>query len=407
MTLTLLLDLDDTLLQNDMETFIPAYLRALSKHLAGKVSPDHLVKQLMRATQIMIANDRPDRTLKEVFDQAFYPALGLEESQVQQEIEDFYQNHFTQLQGLTRPMPGAVELVKEALQRNIDLILATNPLFPLLANLHRLKWAGLGEVIPLFRIIASYETFHFAKPNPAFFTELLARDGWREQGVLMVGNDLEMDILPARKIGIQTFFVSSVSHSSASVGGDLSGVVAWIDQTPEEEMMPDFSSPEAILAILKSTAAVLPMLCKKLPGDQWNARFAQNEWCQTEILCHLRDVEVEVNLPRLRKAIETPNPFIAGVDTDPWAEQRNYRQQSGEQALREFLQARLELIRILQELSPDIWARKVRHAIFGPTSLQELSGIIAAHDRIHIRQIVQNQEHSTRDWRASISPSGG
>jgi FMN phosphatase YigB (HAD superfamily) len=397
MTLTLLLDLDDTLLQNDMGTFIPAYLQALSKRLTEKVSPDHLVKHLMRATQIMIANDRPDRTLKEVFDQAFYPALGLEESQVHQEIEDFYQNHFTQLQGLTRQMPGAVELVKESLQRNYDLILATNPLFPLLANLHRLKWAGLGDVIPLFRIIASYETFHFAKPNPAFFTELLARDGWREQGVLMIGNDLEMDILPARKIGIQTFLVSPLSHPSVSVGGDLSRVIDWIDQTPTEEMMPDFSSPEAILAILKSTAAVLPMLCKKMPSDQWSTRFAQNEWCQTEILCHLRDVEVEVNLPRLRKAIETPNPFIAGVDTDPWAEQRNYRQQSGEHALREFLQARLELIHVLQELSPEIWSRKVRHAIFGPTSLQELSGIIASHDRIHIRQIVQNQQRSSKE----------
>lgn len=397
MTLTLLLDLDDTLLQNDMETFIPAYLQALSSHLAEKVSPDHLVKQLMRATQIMVANDRPDRTLKEIFDQAFYPAIGLEESQVHHEIEDFYQNHFTQLQGLTRPMPGAVELVNEALQRNYDLILATNPLFPLLANLHRLKWAGLEDTIPLFRIIASYETFHFAKPNPAFFTELLARNGWREQGVLMVGNDPEMDILPARKIGIRTFLLSPLAHPSASGSGDLTDVMAWIDQMSADELMPDFSSPEAILAILRSTAAVLPMLCKKMPADQWNSRFVQNEWCQTEILCHLRDVEVEVNLPRLRKAIETPNPFIAGVDTDPWAEQRNYRQQSGEQALWEFLQVRLELIRILQELSPETWARKVRHAIFGPTSLQELSGIIASHDRIHIRQIVQNQERSKRN----------
>lgn len=396
MTLTLLLDLDDTLLQNDMGTFIPAYLQALSKHLREKIPPDRLAKQLMRATQIMVANDRPDRTLKEVFDQAFYPALGLEESQLHHEIEDFYQNHFTQLQGLTHPMPGAVELVNEALQRNYDLILATNPLFPLLANLNRLKWAGLRDAIPLFRIIASYETFHFAKPNPAFFTELLARDGWREQGALMVGNDLEMDILPARKIGIQTFLLSPLSHPSASVGGDLTSVIAWIDQTPAEEMMPNFSSPEAILAILKSTAAVLPMLCKKLPSDQWNTRFVQNEWSQTEFLCYLRDVEVEVNLPRLRKAIETPNPFIAGVDTDPWAEQRNYRQQSGEQALREFLQARLELIRMLQELSPERWARKVRHAIFGPTSLQELIGIIASHDRIHIRQLVQNQERSAK-----------
>ncbi|PWH17815.1 MAG: hypothetical protein DDG59_07405 [Anaerolineae bacterium] len=395
MTLTLLLDLDDTLLQNKMETFIPAYLQALSKHLAEKVSPDHLVKHLMRATQIMVSNDRPDRTLKETFDQAFYPALGIDESQVHEEIEDFYQNHFTQLQGLTHPMLGAVQLVKEAIARNYALILATNPLFPLLANLHRLKWAGLEDTIPHFRIIASYETFHFAKPNPAFFMELLARDGWREQGVVMVGNDLEMDILPAKKVGIQTFLVSS--PTSASMGGSLTDVLPWLDKTSAEEMMPNFSSVEAILAILKSTAAVLPVLCNKLPSQAWNARFEENEWCQTEILCHLRDVEIEVNLPRLRKAIETPNPFIAGIDTDPWAEQRNYRQQSGEKALQDFLQARLELLSLLQELPPQTWNQKVRHAIFGPTTLQELIEIIASHDRIHIRQIVQNQTCALRN----------
>lgn len=391
MTLTLLLDLDDTLLQNNMETFIPAYLKALSKHLAEKISPDNLVKQLLQATNQMVANDRPDRTLKETFDQAFYSALGIDESQVHSEIEDFYQNHFTELQALTRPMPGAVELVHEALNRNYELILATNPLFPLLANLHRLKWAGLGDVIPRFRLIASYETFHFAKPNPAFFMELLARAGWREQGVIMVGNDLEMDILPAKKVGIQTFFVASDPTQTTTIGGKLEDVLAWIDHMPQEEILPDFSSVEAILAILKSTPAALPFLCRKLPQEAWNTRFQESEWCQTEILCHLRDVEREVNLPRIRKALETPNPFIAGIDTDAWAEQRKYRQQSGEEALNEFIQARLELLGILQELPPTAWSQKVRHAIFGPTTLQELVGIIASHDRIHIRQIVQNQ----------------
>ncbi len=391
MTLTLLLDLDDTLLQNDMETFIPAYLQALSKYLSEKVSPDHLVKQLMRATQIMIANDRPDRTLKETFDQAFYPAIGIEESQIHQEIEAFYQNQFPQLEGLTRPMPGAVELVTQALQRQYNLILATNPLFPLLANLHRLKWAGLAESIPAFRLIASYETYHFAKPNAAFFMELLARDGWREQGAVMVGNDLEMDILPAKKVGLKTFLVSANPTAPESIGGKLENVIPWIDQMPPEDTIPNFSSTEAILAILKSTSAALPYLCAQISDDRWNERPQDDEWCQTEVLCHLRDVEIEVNLPRLQKAIATPNSFIAGIDTDRWAEQRNYRKQSGKKALAEFIQARLELLNLVQNMPTETWNQKVRHAIFGPTTLQELVGIIASHDRIHIRQIVQNQ----------------
>ncbi|MCS6908917.1 MAG: DinB family protein, partial [Anaerolineales bacterium] len=239
--------------------------------------------------------------------------------------------------------------------------------------------------------IASYETFHFAKPNPAFFMELLARNGWREQGVIMVGNDLALDILPAKKAGIQTFFISSDPHHPLSSGGELKNLLAWIDRVPPAEFQPDFSSIDAVLAILKSTPAALPLLCQKLPSEQWNTRFQSSEWCQTEILCHLRDVEIEVNLPRIRTALSTLNPFIPGIDTDAWAEQRNYLKQSGEQALNEFIQARIELLRILQELPPKTWAQKVRHALLGPTTIQELVGIIASHDRIHIRQIVKNQ----------------
>jgi len=32
------------------------------------------------------------------------------------------------------------------------------------------------------------------------------------------------------------------------------------------------------------------------------------------------------------------------------------------------------------------WDRPARHAIFGPTSLQELVGFMAEHDRLHVRQ---------------------
>jgi hydroxymethylpyrimidine pyrophosphatase-like HAD family hydrolase len=38
-SLTLLLDLDGTLLDNDMDLFLPAYLQALSKELAFSSNP--------------------------------------------------------------------------------------------------------------------------------------------------------------------------------------------------------------------------------------------------------------------------------------------------------------------------------------------------------------------------------
>jgi hypothetical protein len=33
------------------------------------------------------------------------------------------------------------------------------------------------------------------------------------------------------------------------------------------------------------------------------------------------------------------------------------------------------------------WSRPARHAIFGPTTLQELAGFMAGHDRAHVQQV--------------------
>jgi len=391
MKLTLLLDLDDTLLQNSMDKFVPAYLMALSQHLANVVAPDQLIQHLMRATQIMLSNDRPDQTLKETFDQAFYPAIGVTEQQVHDQIEQFYRDVFPQLQYLTQPMPGVEEFVQEAIKRGYDLLIATNPLFPRQAVLHRLGWAGLSHQIASFQFIPSYETLHFAKPNPAYFAELLARTGWQDQPAVMVGDDLHNDIYPARKAGLHTYWVTKDNTESLQDWGDLKQIMEWIDQTEAEKLQMDFSTPESILAVLKATPAALPFLCNQLDPNDWNTRFQAGEWCQTEVLCHLRDVEMEVNLPRIQKSIQEDNPFIPGIETDQWAEQRQYCLQSGQGALATFIQSRISLIDQLAALPPDAWLRQIRHAIFGPTTLLELVGFIAAHDRIHIHQIYQNQ----------------
>jgi hypothetical protein len=56
-------------------------------------------------------------------------------------------------------------------------------------------------------------------------------------------------------------------------------------------------------------------------------------------------------------------------------------------ALREFTAARLGTLTMLRDLAPAQWSRKARHAILGPTTLQELVGFNAEHDRLHIQQI--------------------
>ena len=50
MSLTLLLDLDDTLLDTNVGVFTPAYLQALVKHFNGRAAPDVIFRALATGT---------------------------------------------------------------------------------------------------------------------------------------------------------------------------------------------------------------------------------------------------------------------------------------------------------------------------------------------------------------------
>ena len=126
----LLFDLDDTLLGNEMNSFVPAYLQALAKRMAEVADPAFLIKTLMTATRQMVENPSPDKTLEEVFDAAFYPPLGLIRREVQGILDAFYREDFPKLQGMTQLRPEAVAVVDQLLERGDKVAIATNPLFP-------------------------------------------------------------------------------------------------------------------------------------------------------------------------------------------------------------------------------------------------------------------------------------
>src|SRR5512133_2253210 len=208
MTLTLLFDLDDTLLGNDINVFVPAYLKLLGKHLVQYVPPEKMVHSLLASTQVMIKNNTADLSLERSFDQAFYPAIGQTKDQMRAVLKQFYEEEFPNLQPLTSQRPEAIRLVEKAQQQGHTLVVATNPIFPRKAILHRLLWAGMPPEQTPFALITDYERFHFAKPNPAFFAEILAQLGWPSQRAVVVGNSLEDDLIPAAQLGLPVFWVA-------------------------------------------------------------------------------------------------------------------------------------------------------------------------------------------------------
>jgi FMN phosphatase YigB (HAD superfamily) len=391
--LTILLDMDNTLLGNDMGEFIPAYLDLISHHMSSYMAPTKFVECVLAATQQMAENDDPNRTLQEAFDDYFYPKLGLNKEVIQKEFLTFFDNVYPRLRKLTQFRPEAVHMVENAITKGHRLVVATNPFFSENAINQRLTWAGLPPQDYPFELISSSDTFHFTKPNLAFFAEVLAQLGWPDDPAIMVGDDWEMDILPAQQMDLGTFWISENSQQESSLAagkhytGGLSEILPWLEHKTAAQLESNYSPPEALLAILIATPAALNTWLTNLSDWPWTSKPFIEEWSLTEILCHLRDVEAEVNKPRIDAVLKEENPFIQGENTDRWAEERDYRHQDGRQALADFNTFRLQNLSQLDSLVQEDWHRPARHTIFGPTDLLEIVNIIAGHDRLHLQQI--------------------
>jgi FMN phosphatase YigB (HAD superfamily) len=388
MSLTLLLDLDDTLLDTNLNAFVPVYFQALSKHLAEHASPNTMLRALISGMTMMNESVDSTHVLQEIFDADFYPKLGVASEEMVELLEDFYDHVFPTLAQYTRQKPDAVPFIDWAFSCGYRIAIATDPLFPRKATYHRLRWAGLEP--DRFELVSSFEHFHFTKAHPAYYAEVLGRLGWPEGPILMVGNDVERDLIPAHRLGLKTFLVDGESASSPGPfdagRGKLADLRPWLESINLSTLEPSFKSPDAILAIMSSTPAVLRSLSSILTGEDWRKEPTRDDWAMNEIVCHLRDTEIEVHQMQLSLMIEKEGAFIPRPDSGVWANEREYLNIDGKTALAEFASARIESLKILKGLDEKIWTRNARHAIFGPTNFLEVTSFIADHDRLHVQQ---------------------
>lgn len=388
MTLTILLDLDDTLLNTNLEAFIPAYFQALAKDLAPHIAPELMFKALISGTRLMNESQDFSQTLEEVFANDFYPQLNVPKGELDEAIENFYDNIFPTLAGLTTQNPKAKPFVDWAFSQGFRIAIATDPLLPRKATYHRLRWAGFDP--EQFELITTYDHFHFSKTHPAYYAEVLGRMGWADGPVIMVGNDMDRDIIPAKKLGLTTFHIDEVNASKrgpeADFHGDLQTLRLEIESNTLTRFNPSYKSLDSILAILSSTPAVLRGLSRNIDSVLWSSPSDSNEWAFTELICHLRDTEIEIHHAQLELLKIENEPFIPRPDTGIWANQRNYLQENGRIALQEYVSARKKTLELIAGFAVDEWTRKARHAIFGPTAFLEVIGFMADHDRLHVQQ---------------------
>jgi FMN phosphatase YigB (HAD superfamily) len=383
---TLLLDLDNTLVGNDMEEFIPTYLNRLGAYMADMVPSDLFITELLQGTRAMMENLDPAVSLERVFAETFYPSLGLPESVVRSQIGDFYTTVFPTLQTLTTYRPEAEQLVQSVLEAGIEVVIATSPLFPRTAIEERLAWAGVPAERYNYALITSYEYSHFSKPHLEYYAEILGRLGRPAHQTAMIGNDPENDIAPAQSMGMSVFHVSR-SPLDAFPGGQLIEVIPWLERIPNQDRPEAVNHSKTLVARLRGYLAALISMTTDLDEKTWTRRPTKGEWAPIEIVCHLRDVEQEVTLPRVETILTETDPHLSPFDTDRWAEERDYIHQSSSEALADFIHIRKQTISLLTTLNMEDWSRSARHSLFGPTTLSEVVNIATEHDLLHLAQM--------------------
>jgi FMN phosphatase YigB (HAD superfamily) len=392
--LTLILfDLDDTLLGNEVNNFIPAYLQSLAKRMASVADPTELTKTLLMATRQMVDNLDPSQTLEDRFDAVFYPTLGLLRQEVQSIIDSFYEIDFPRLKGLTQYLPNSVKVVEQVMARGDRVAIATNPLFPSTAILQRLSWAGFPNAQALFELIPSYHTFHFAKPNPAFFAEFLAQLGWPTIPVVMVGNDIEMDIGAACQLGMPVFWIANGEAAKWNGEGDvpphgnITDLIPWLETISPQPIQKSCNTPCALLAVLRSTPAALDTIYRQQTTN-CDSRTGLQAGSLDEVICHLRDMDREDNLPRLQNIIseQSPTRWHNEISTNIY----KYSQEEGFQALKDFTKTRIEILQLLEDLPSDRWECSVQYKHSGSIQLRDIVNYIAGHDILHIQQVFKH-----------------
>ncbi len=228
-------DLDGTLLPMDQDHFIQVYFGALAQKMASYgLDSDLLIKAVAAGTEAMVKNNG-GKTNEKCFWEVFDQKMDRKGRELEEEFNEFYLNDFNLAKSACGFNPLSHEVVRFFKEKGFRLICATNPLFPEVATLQRIEWAGLDERD--FEWITTFEKCHYCKPNPNYYREVLQVCGLEPSEVIMVGNDVEEDLIAIQDLKIQANLITDclINRQNRPLNAHFVGTLAeFLEQIRKE-----------------------------------------------------------------------------------------------------------------------------------------------------------------------------
>lgn len=229
----ILFDLDGTLLPLEMDTFIGAYFKTLCGRFP-QFDSQEVVKAVWTGTGAMVKNDG-SRTNREAFAAVFSQSLGTDYFDHETEFLDYYAKEFQQVAAVCRPTALSRKIVTTLQEKGYTVAVATNPIFPEIATMSRLRWAGLEGVD--FPLVTTFETSTYAKPNPKYYRQVCDRLGAKPEDCILIGNDVAEDGA-AKALGMEVLLIEDCLVNEKKLPteafsmGSLAELLTWAEALP-------------------------------------------------------------------------------------------------------------------------------------------------------------------------------
>lgn len=230
---TILFDLDGTLLPMDVHHFTKLYFGGLQKAFP-QYDAKKLIDGVLAGMKQMVSNNG-SRTNEQAFIPAFEQASGINFAENEAAFLQYYRTDFAAVKAACTLPEESAQLIDILQNKGYQVAIATNPLFPQIATYSRLDWLGLDP--KRFPLVTTYEDSHFAKPNPAYYTEVAQRLGVLPTDCIMIGNDVVEDGAAAQ-VGMTVMLVTDCLLNSQDLPtdnfwtGGMQQLLAWAEALP-------------------------------------------------------------------------------------------------------------------------------------------------------------------------------
>ncbi len=205
----ILFDYDGTLALVDEDRFARAYFDRLKTFVVTKYSVQISSKDVLDCVEHIKFNADGKTNNFRRFLECFSSRLKATVDW-QQVFEDFYaSDEFDSLRVFVKPNLSAINVLFKARRTGLKTVLATNPVFPMIAVVKRLGWIDLNQED--FDLITAMENFHYCKPDQRYFGQICSVLNVEPKNCLMIGNDAHFD-KACEMVGITFKHVSEIGE---------------------------------------------------------------------------------------------------------------------------------------------------------------------------------------------------